>query len=196
MNYQKIKKWISNITTTLLLVVLLGLIFIVISTKASGGEPQIFGYQLKTVLSGSMEPGIKTGSIIAVKPGGDMTRFNEGDVITFMEKDNLIVTHRITEVINNGEKVMYKTKGDNNESGDMNPVLSENVLAVYTDFTIPYLGYFVDFAKSKAGSALLMILPGILLFGYSIFTIFQTVARLEKAAKQNNVEESKPVSQE
>lgn len=194
MNYQKIKKWISNITTTLLLVVLLGLIFIVISTKASGGEPQILGYQLKTVLSGSMEPGIKTGSIIAVKPGGDMTRFNEGDVITFMEKDNLIVTHRITEVINNGEKVMYKTKGDNNESGDMNPVLSENVLAVYTDFTIPYLGYFVDFAKSKAGSALLMILPGILLFGYSIFTIFQTVARLEKAAKQNNVEESKPVS--
>lgn len=195
MNYQKIKKWISNITTTLLLVVLLGLIFIVISTKASGGEPQIFGYQLKTVLSGSMEPGIKTGSIIAVKPGGDMTRFNEGDVITFMEKDNLIVTHRITEVINNGEKVMYKTKGDNNESGDMNPVLSENVLAVYTDFTIPYLGYFVDFAKSKAGSALLMILPGILLFGYSIFTIFQTVARLEKAAKQN-LEENKPVSQE
>lgn len=34
------------------------------------GEPQVFGYQLKTVLSGSMEPEIKTGSIIAVKPGG------------------------------------------------------------------------------------------------------------------------------
>lgn len=189
------KKWISNITTTVLIILFASLIFIVISTKASGGEPQIFGYQLKTVLSGSMEPGIKTGSIIAVKPGGDMTRFKEGDVITFMEEENMVVTHRITEVINSGEQVMYRTKGDNNETEDMNPVLSENVMAVYTDFTIPYLGYFVEYAKSKAGSAVLMILPGILLFGYSIFTIFQTVARLEKAAKQQGtLEESKPVN--
>lgn len=196
MNKQKAKKWISNITTTILFIVLIFMIFIVISTKASGGEPQVFGYQLKTVLSGSMEPGIKTGSIIAVKPGGDMTRFKVGDVITFMEEENMLVTHRITEVIHSGEHVMYKTKGDNNETEDMNPVLSENVVAVYADFTIPYVGYFVEFAKSKAGSALLMILPGILLFGYSIFSIFQTVARLEKAAKQNSLEESKPVSQE
>lgn len=193
-NWKKTKKILSGTVTTLLFISLLFMIFIVISTKASGGEPQVFGYQLKTVLSGSMEPGIKTGSIIAVKPGGDMTRFKEGDVITFMEEENMLVTHRITEVIHSGENVMYKTKGDNNETEDMNPVLSENIVAVYADFTIPYLGYFVEFAKSKAGSALLMILPGILLFGYSIFTIFQTVSRLEKAAKQNNVEESKPVS--
>lgn len=196
MNKQKVKKWISNITTTILFIVLISMVFIVISTKASGGEPQVFGYQLMTVLSGSMEPGIKTGSIIAVKPGGDMTRFKEGDVITFMEEENMLVTHRVTEVIHSGEHVMYKTKGDNNETEDMNPVLSENVVAVYADFTIPYVGYFVEFAKSKAGSALLMILPGIILFGYSIFSIFQTVARLEKAAKQNSLEESKPVSQE
>ncbi|MCA1319647.1 signal peptidase I [Bacillus tianshenii] len=196
MNKQKAKKWISNITTTLLVMVFIFMVFIVISTKASGGEPQIFGYQLKTVLSGSMEPGIKTGSIIAVKPGGDMTRFKEGDIITFMEKENRLVTHRITEVIHSGEHVMYKTKGDNNDIEDKDSVLSENVVAVYADFTIPYLGYFVNFAKSKAGSAVLMILPGVLLFGYSIFTIFQTVARLEKAAKQNSLEESKPVSQE
>jgi signal peptidase len=125
-----------------------------------------------------------------------MTRFKEGDVITFMEEENIVVTHRITEVIHSGEHVMYKTKGDNNETEDLNPVLSENVMAVYADFTIPYVGYFVEFAKSKAGSAVLMILPGFLLFGYSIFTIFQTVGRLEKAAKQNGMEESKTVNQE
>ena len=62
------------------------MVFIVISSKTSEGAPQILGYQLKTVLSGSMEPGIKTGSIIAVKAGGDMTRFQENDVITFVQE--------------------------------------------------------------------------------------------------------------
>lgn len=190
-----IKKWISNITTGLLLVVFMFMLFIVISTKASGGEPQIFGYQIKTVLSGSMEPEIKTGSIISVKPGGDMERFEVGDVITFYQEKDVLVTHRITEVINSGQNVMYRTKGDNNLTEDLNPVLSENVVAVYTDFTIPYLGYFIEFAKSKNGSALLMILPGVLLFGYSIFSILTTISRLEKQVKQSkDLEETKSAS--
>ncbi|WP_404459441.1 signal peptidase I SipW [Sutcliffiella horikoshii] len=190
-----IKKWISNITTGLLLLVFMFMLFIVISTKASGGEPQVFGYQIKTVLSGSMEPEITTGSIISVKPGGDMERFEEGDVITFYQEKDVLVTHRITEVINSGENVMYRTKGDNNLKEDLNPVLSENVVAVYTGFTIPYLGYFIEFAKSKNGSALLMILPGVLLFGYSIFSILITISRLEKQVKQSNdLEETKSAS--
>lgn len=171
------------------------MLFIVISTKASGGEPQIFGYQIKTVLSGSMEPEIKTGSIISVKPGGDMERFEVGDIITFFQEKDVLVTHRITEVINSGENVMYRTKGDNNIKEDLNPVLSENVVAVYADFTVPYLGYFIEFAKSKNGSAVLMILPGILLFSYSIFTILTTISRLEKQVKQSkDIEEPKSAS--
>src|SRR5690606_41037002 len=113
-----VKKWSSRVITTLLTITLIFMIFVVISSKASGGEPEIFGYQLKTVLSGSMEPGIKTGSIIAVKPGGDMTRFKQDDVITFMEEDGKLITHRITEVIASGDSVMYRTKGDNNNAED------------------------------------------------------------------------------
>lgn len=192
MKLKTAKKWISNLVTTLLFITLIFMAFVVLSTKASGGEPQIMGYQLKTVLSGSMEPGIKTGSIIAVKPGGDMTRFGEGDVITFKQDKQTLVTHRITEVITSGEHVMYKTKGDNNNAEDMDPVLSENVVAVYTDFTIPYVGYFVEFAKSQLGSALLMILPGVLLFGYSMFSIWQTIGRIEKQQKQ--LEDTKSAS--
>ena len=195
MKVTTIKKWISNITTGLLLIVFMFMLFIVISTKASGGEPQVFGYQMKTVLSGSMEPEITTGSIISVKPGGDMDRFKEGDVITFYQEKDILVTHRITEVINSGENIMYRTKGDNNLKEDLNPVLSENVVAVYTGFTIPYLGYFIEFAKSKNGSALLMILPGVLLFGYSIFSILTTISRLEKQVKQSKeLEETKSAS--
>src|SRR5690554_5909486 len=114
MELKTVKKIASGILNTLLFTTLILLVFVVISTKASGGEPEFFGYQLKTVLSGSMEPEFKTGSIIAVKPGGDMTRFQEGDVITFMERENMLITHRVIDVIHSGDHVMYETKGDNN----------------------------------------------------------------------------------
>ncbi|MGG0716560.1 signal peptidase I [Robertmurraya massiliosenegalensis] len=176
---KRVAKWASNLVTIVLFLIFVLVLFLVISSKASGGEPQIFGYQLKTVLSGSMEPGIKTGSIIAVKPGGDMTRFKEGDVITFQEERNILITHRVTEVINNGNQVMYRTKGDNNNAEDINPVLSNNVVAEYNGFTVPYIGYFIDFAKSKNGSVFLLILPGVLLLGYAFYTIWQTLRMIE-----------------
>jgi len=187
MKVKTLKKWTSNIITTILFIVLIVMIFVVISSKASGGEPQAFGYQLKTVLSGSMEPGIKTGSIIAVKPGGDMTRFKKGDVITFKSEDNVIVTHRIAKVIKTGGQVSYQTKGDNNKTEDLNPVLSNNVIAEYTGFTIPYLGYFADITKSKIGGSLLLLLPGLVLLAYASFSIWKTVSQLE--SKVNKVAE-------
>ncbi|KAA0548335.1 signal peptidase I [Bacillus sp. BGMRC 2118] len=184
-----VKKWISNITTAILYAVLLCMIAIVVTTKVSGGEPQVFGWQFKTVLSGSMEPGIKTGSIIAVKTGGDKNRFKQGDVITFMEDKDKLITHRITEVVKSGEQVMYRTKGDNNNSEDTNPVLSSNVVAEYKGFTVPNLGYFISFANSKNG-AFLFIIPGILLFCYSLFSIWRVLAQVELVSKKSPVEEN------
>ncbi|MBL5794100.1 signal peptidase I [Heyndrickxia sporothermodurans] len=192
MKAKRIKKWISSIITTILFLVLVFMLFVVISSKASGGEPQFLGYQLKTVLSGSMEPGIKTGSIIAVKPAEDKTHFKKGDVITFKADEKTIVTHRIIEVNKNGTDVIYRTKGDNNKTADMEPVLSQNVLAKYTGFTLPYVGYFINFSQSKNGSALLLILlPGLLLLGYSIISIWRAIAQIDdKKTPPENIEKS------
>ncbi|KGA98948.1 signal peptidase [Alkalihalobacillus alcalophilus ATCC 27647 = CGMCC 1.3604] len=176
-------KWSSRLISFVLFVSLVFMVFIVISSKASGGEPELFGYQFKTVLSGSMEPEFQTGSIIAVKPGGDMTRFQEGDIVTFMENENKFITHRVIDVVQSGEHVMYETKGDNNNAPDSALVLSENIIAEYVGFTIPYAGYVGNFAQSKEGAALLLILPGLLLLIYSGFTIWQGISQLEKDNK-------------
>ncbi|MEK4131289.1 signal peptidase I [Solibacillus sp. FSL W8-0474] len=174
----KVMKWINNIVTGILMTLLISVAFIVVISKASGGEPQFFGYQLKTVLSGSMEPDIQTGSIIAVKLAEDKTSYKAGDVITFQEAEDFLVTHRITEVVKSGDSVLYRTKGDNNNAEDMNPVMAENVVAQYTGFTLPYVGYFNNFASSKNG-ALLLIIPGILLLLYSAFTLWKALALIE-----------------
>ncbi|MEK3978682.1 signal peptidase I [Psychrobacillus sp. FSL K6-2836] len=178
-----IMKWINNIVTGILMILLICVATVVVISKASGGEPEFFGYQLKTVLSGSMEPGIQTGSIIAVKSAVVKTGFEKDDVITFQAEEDILITHRITEVVRTGDSVLYRTKGDNNNAEDMNPVLAENVVAKYTGFTVPYVGYFINFAESKNG-ALLLLIPGFMLLIYSAFTIWKVLSIIELRPKK------------
>jgi signal peptidase len=178
----RIKKMINNTLSSIMLVIFILLLVAVVLSKASGGEPAFFGYQIKSVLSGSMEPGIQTGSIVALKPGGDMNRFKKGDVITFRNEENLLITHRVVEATMNNAtgEAMYRTKGDNNDAPDMNPTTSTNVVAEYTGVTVPYVGYAMNFAVSKAGSVVLMIVPGLMLLLYALYSSWKAVAALEK----------------
>ncbi|WP_156965165.1 signal peptidase I SipW [Pontibacillus litoralis] len=147
----------------------------VVSVKASGGEPTLMGYQFKSVLSGSMEPTFQTGSLIIIKQTKDGKGHNRGDVITFVDKNDHIVTHRITEVKQAGKEKVYTTKGDNNDGVDVEPVFSNNVIGEYTGFTIPYVGYIVQYASSNIGSALLLFVPGALLFLHGMLTFRKAV---------------------
>lgn len=175
---KKVLKFISSLITSLLFVVLLVTLFMVVLTKATGNEANLFGYQIKTVLSGSMEPSFKTGSIIAIETGGDMTRFQEGDIITFHTEEEMLVTHRVTEVQNDGQS--YITKGDANDGADRNPAMAENIVGEYTGFTIPYAGYVMNAANTREGAALLLIVPGIFFIGYSVITITRTLRHVKK----------------
>ena len=191
MTTKRVWKIISSIITGILFLLLIFMIFVVVSSKASGGEPSFLGYQLKTVLSGSMEPTFKTGSIIAIKPLRNPTDLKKDDVITFMlGNEDTFATHRIVEVIKNENQVMYKTKGDNNVNADQDLALAQNVVGKYIGFTIPYAGYLIDFSKSKNGAALLLILPGLLLLGYSGFTIFNAIKEIDVSKNSKDVQET------
>lgn len=57
----------GSILYVMVFTVMIASIIVVLSSRTTGGEPQIFGYQLKQVLSGSMEPEFSAGSLIVVK---------------------------------------------------------------------------------------------------------------------------------
>lgn len=145
----------------------------VISMRASGGEASLFGYQIKSVLSGSMEPNIQTGSIITLKETDNNHHFKKNDVITFKTTDNMIVTHRINQVQADGQS--YITKGDANDATDIEPVKQENIIGMYSGFTIPYIGYVINFVNSREGAALLLVLPGLGFVIYSFLLIGKTL---------------------
>ncbi|MGE7120668.1 hypothetical protein ACQKIC_10665 [Peribacillus sp. NPDC046944] len=53
--------------------------------------------------------------------------------------------------------------------------IPQYMVGIYTGVTIPYIGYIGHFVNSRETSALLLILPGVLLFCNAGFTIWQTL---------------------
>ncbi|UOY92591.1 signal peptidase I [Ectobacillus sp. JY-23] len=171
--------FVSRVITVVMFACMLLLAYLAISSKITGGKPDVFGYEIKTVLSGSMEPTFYTGSIIAIKPVQSGTSYKPGDVITYKLQDGTLVTHRVKEVNAVGEEVMYVTKGDANDAADSEPVAHKNVVGSYKGFTIPYVGYAADYARSKTGSALLLIVPGILLLFHAVINILGALRQID-----------------
>jgi signal peptidase len=186
-----ILKRISQVITYALVLVFILTLYSTVSSRINGGTPRVFGKEIMSVLSGSMEPGIKTGSIIAVKPvaSNQQGSLKPGDVITYKKLDdpNAFITHRIVSVEGTGATLGYITKGDNNDSVDPKPIPMGNVVAKYANFTIPYLGYFLTWVKSKIGIAIVMIIPGVILIISSIISIFRYIVRMDTAKEQKGL---------
>lgn len=137
------KTW--NVISSILvaLVVLLALLLV---------GARLFGLQVYTVLSGSMEPTYHTGSLIYVKKVDPYT-IRDGQVITFMLDENTIATHRVVGVVPDEEDstvVRFRTKGDANETEDGGLVHYKNVIGTPV-FTIPYLGFVANYIQHPPG---------------------------------------------
>lgn len=113
---------------------------------------RLVGFQVFTVLSGSMEPTYHVGSLIYVKDV-DHTSLKAGDVITFMLDEDTIATHRIVEVVpdeTDSSVLRFRTKGDANEAEDGSLVHYKNVIGSPV-FTIPKLGYLANYIQNPPG---------------------------------------------
>jgi signal peptidase len=113
--------------------------------------------KLYLVQSGSMEPTIKTGSIVVTLPSQTYT---QGDIITFTKNKNAI-THRVQAKLypdGTANAPTYKTAGDANEDFDNWEVASSEIIGKVV-FSVPYIGFIADFAKKPQGFILLVIIP-------------------------------------
>src|SRR5437868_2450342 len=81
--------------------------------------PRLLGWQVDTVLSGSMTPAYPVGSVLFVKPLSPAA-VDVGDIITFRTGagDGTPVSHRVVSVERSSNGLAFVTKGDANEEPD------------------------------------------------------------------------------
>lgn len=101
--------------------------------KNKGEIPDIFGFQLYLIKSGSMEPTFPVGTIILTRRPKDASKLEKGDIVTFKDGSGAIVTHRIIKVVKGTDGIIrYETKGDNPiSSPDLKLLEPENIIAVF-----------------------------------------------------------------
>ncbi len=108
--------------------------------------PMLMGWTPLTVLSGSMEPTIPTGSQVVVEHiDGEQSaqQLAVGDVVTFLPNpdDRMLVTHRIERLSTSADGArLFTTRGDNNNVADPETLTALQLRGV-VKYHVPYAGY-------------------------------------------------------
>lgn len=142
--------------------------------------PHFSNFQVKIVKSGSMEPYMMTGGIVVIR---NATSYVEGEVITFTGHSSEIpTTHRIIGTENVDGVTHFITKGDANEERDTETVTTDMILGKVF-FTVPYVGFILDFARQPLGFFLLIGIPALLIVIDEVERIWREIQRLRSQKK-------------
>ena len=165
----KLIKIIGNILFYIILAFFITIIISTFNAKRLGKVPNVLGYKVLNVLTGSMSPTFDEGSLIVIKETEE-NNINVGDVITFnFDNSNSITTHRVVEIIEGEEGKEFVTRGDANNANDPNTIKYRNVEGVVM-FSIPKLGQILGFIGENIIVTIVLAL-GIILLIYILFSL-------------------------
>ena len=171
----KVFRTICDVLFAALLVVVLSMVVVVVAV------PRAMGGMSLTVLSGSMEPGIKPGDMVATRAvdASNHDSLGIGSVIVFLPypDDPTLVTHRIVAVSAEKGSVFYTTKGDNVKDVDpWGPVAASHVRGQVV-YVIPKVGYLSNWITNRFPLA--ATIAGVVLIGYGVVVFISSLIRRE-----------------
>lgn len=133
--------------------------------RTDGGE--ILGYRFYSVATNSMSPEFEAGDVVMIR-SVDVQELGVGDIISYYSPDPAragdIITHQIDCLSQNGDNILYTTKGAGNAACDLYPVSQEAVIGRYSA-RLPKAGSLLLFLKTPPGYMLLILIPFLLILG-------------------------------
>jgi signal peptidase len=117
----KLLNIIYSILKIVVTIVLLLILFVIIVQRVTNNNFAIGGIRIFTIVSGSMVPEYTIGDIL-ISENVTPDTIKIGDNITYLgekqELKNLIITHKVEQVIKDGDEYHFITKGIANEVAD------------------------------------------------------------------------------
>ena len=111
-------------------------IIIIVLVYFTSGE---FHYWSLAIASGSMSPSINKGDVVIVeKINGRYDQLKIGQVIAY-KKGEIIIVHRLVNIIKYKNEYFFYTKGDANNNID-NFVIDESMVIGTVNYKLPYIG--------------------------------------------------------
>ena len=113
------------------------IVMLIIVTLQTG----VFKYRSMAIGSQSMYPNISKGDVVIIDQFKNEERCKDvvvGEVLVF-KHNNIIIVHRVTDIKERNGRLIFNTKGDNNNSADVYDIDQSQVVGV-ARFKIPLIG--------------------------------------------------------
>lgn len=189
-----LKKIVLNIINGMSVIIIAAAVLVlltVVLTK-SGDVPNILGYSVFRVMTGSMEPAIETDSLIVVKRV-EASEIKIGDVISFFSQDpahgGAVNTHRVTAIEQNGEEWNFVTKGDANQLEDKYVTSSKDLIGkvVYVSHV---MGIIVHLLSNPLIFIPVIVLPMFVILVYNLACTIRVTRNIVKEEEEAAVREA------
>lgn len=167
-----------------------------------GNVPEIGGYSLLRVLTGSMEPTIGVDSILVVHKTTPQD-IQVGDIISFYSSDpelnGTVNTHRVIEIEETGGGLLFHTRGDANALEDRYPPSQYDLVGVVV-FSSRALGKVARLLSNPLFFLPVVLLPLVLILIVNFIRVVKSTKELmrqeEEQAIRQALEERKKKQQE
>lgn len=158
-----LKRIFNTCISIIFTIIILAVASLIIQKFALKEEvPNIFGYKILQVMSGSMSGEFETGDTILIKEVKSEGDLKIGDVITYRIEKNTLVTHRIVNITKIGEKLNYTLKGDANNIEDSEKITFSNIEGIYVR-KLNLIGKLINFMQKPYGLIITFMTPTLLI---------------------------------
>lgn len=143
-----------SFNTLMTIILIFGILFVVLF---------VIGIEPFVVVSGSMEPSIKVGSLCFINKHTKYSDIKVQDIIAYTAITGNKVTHRVVNITDEG----METKGDRNNISDGISVTEKNFIGKNV-FSVPRLGFMVSAMQTPRGK-IITITIAIVIFVAAFF---------------------------
>lgn len=146
-------------------------------SSSGNGVPSFFGIRMLTVQSDSMYDTLMPGDLILDVPVKDVGELRVDDIITYwtiINGERVLNTHRIINIYDGGNYLLFETKGDNNTIADPMTVHESEIVGRYK-FRVPGIGKLIDYLQTAKGFFIVVVVPVLLFFIYHLVQFFRVL---------------------
>jgi signal peptidase I len=145
-----------------LLQLMLGVVVVAVLVFFAGPPvARVLGHDVFAVRSGSMAPAIGIGALVVVERSGTST-VAVRDVVSVRLRNDIVLTHRVTAIQDEGGMRYLRTKGDANADVDPWTTREGDVLGPVR-LSVPYAGFILALLSLPIGLAVLFSIVSSLL---------------------------------
>ena len=187
-------RWIFKLFNAAAIALILASVFVLLSVvlTPAGQVPQVLGYSVFRVMTGSMEPEIREDSLLLVKktPPEDIA---PGDVISFFSPDPMLEgavnTHRVVRIEKENGRIQFITKGDANVIEDTYPVDASALVgrAVFKSYG---LGRVVSLLANPLVFGIIILLPLLIILLMNLYRAVRIAADIAKKEEEEAVRQA------